>query len=49
MNEWNLSGNSSAAAYATRVGYVTGKSGGLNGSYYLEFLIVRAKNAGSLR
>ena len=31
MNEWN-----SGDSYATRVGYLTGTAGGLNGSYYLN-------------
>jgi Ca2+-binding RTX toxin-like protein len=36
MNEWN-----SAANYATRAGHITGKSGGLNGSYFLNATTIR--------
>jgi hypothetical protein len=41
MNEWN-----SSAAYATRVGYVMGETGGLNGSYYLDAATVVDDGAG---
>ncbi len=36
MNEWN-----SAANYATRAGHITGKSGGLNGSCFLNATTIR--------
>ena len=35
LNEWNSSAN-----YATRVGHITGNSGGLNGSYFFNAITV---------
>jgi hypothetical protein len=43
MNEWN-----SSDSYATRVSHVTGKAGGLNGSYYFDAATVSGGGADTL-